>query len=181
MVGGGTSTSAMIAGASVLVGLPIVVGLVTKAFQGLINETHRLTERFAPFSAAITAAQANAELRRELNDIRRAQSAGPRLAEFTTSQSKLSETLEDMNTTFMKSVLPSMTEMSENTRFIATFMKEVMEGFNRTNEGVGTIMEWLPTPGSIITWIRRAIQDERPQESNAFDFNPFEEIFAPDV
>lgn len=94
----GAAAGAALGPAGLIAGVAIVaaVGTATRAISGLAKAAQNAdralqdtAQRLAPFSGALSAAQANASVRQLMNDIQRAQRMGPELARFTDERSQL--------------------------------------------------------------------------------------------
>jgi DNA-binding transcriptional regulator YiaG len=145
----------------------IAAGASLKAFDTALAP---LVDRFSKYSAAITGAEAQADLRRELNDMRRAEQAGPRFAEYLNAQSQMSETWEDIKTTIMNSLAPIMTTLAEIFKLLAPLAYVV----------AGPLM----LIGEIIDLIRQALKflkiiASKDEAADAFDFNALRDILIP--
>jgi hypothetical protein len=95
---GAAAAGAAFGPAGMIVGIAAVavIGTATRAVSGLANAAksadralQETAHRLAPYSGALSASLANAQVRQVLLDIERAQRLGPRLAEYNTGRSDL--------------------------------------------------------------------------------------------
>lgn len=95
------------------------ITVATGAVHGLIDGVKGYADKLSPFSAQLSVAQAQAEMRSTLGDLRRGQQMGPDLAKFVEQQSKLDQSWEDVKMAFMKKVVPVLTKILE---FLTTLL-----------------------------------------------------------
>jgi hypothetical protein len=108
-----STTGAAEGGAAGLGPVAVAATAVVGAFVALNKATDEMVKKFEGYSANLSAATAQADVRSQLGDLRRAQEIGPKLAEFVTAQSKMDQSLEDIKITIMQSVVPILTDMLE--------------------------------------------------------------------
>jgi hypothetical protein len=176
-VGAGIDIASMVAGAGAMGPLAMVgvaaagaaIGL--KAFDRGIQP---LIDRFSHYSAAIAGAEAQADVRRQLNDMRRAEQAGPRFAEYINARSNLSETWEDIKTVLTDSLAPIATTMLGLLQLLLEALKVgllplqvVGEIWNGASEGFKNILRFVK------------IIAERDDAAEGFNFDPFHDILVP--
>ncbi len=178
-VGAGIDAASLFMGAAgaasplVLVGVAAAAAAVgLKAFDKVISP---LIDRFAPYSAAITGAESQAELRRELNDMRRAGDAGPRFADYINARSQMSETWEDIKTALVESLAPAVTSILEILNgVILPLLKVGLAPLEALFEIVGIITQGLV---GILRFLR--IIADKDDVTNVYDFNPLRDILQP--
>ncbi len=83
-----------------------VAGQVVASFGQVVQALDQTADRFTGFNAELTQAQAMADLREVLGDIRRAQDIGPDLARFVRARSDTQQQLEDTKIALLKEVVP---------------------------------------------------------------------------
>ena len=109
---GGTAVKAL-AGAStglVAFGAAIIGAVVAvKAFNAAVETIDKAAERYGEYSPEIAQAQAIAEVRQEMGDMRRAQLLGANMAQYILAQSETRQKWEDVKARFMNAALPAMT------------------------------------------------------------------------
>lgn len=106
--GQGLGTIVPVAGA-VVTGM----GEITKSFAGLMQEVDKTTERYGQYSPEIAQAQAIAEVRQSLGDIRRSQEVGGELARYVEQRSKVEQKIEDIKVGLLSKLMPSITKILE--------------------------------------------------------------------
>jgi hypothetical protein len=134
------------------------------AVKGLIDFDHAIdgtAQRLARYEGSLALAQGQAEARQIISDIRRAQQLGPELANFTTAQSQLSQTAQDVLADMLEPLIPPMTKFLEDADegltavapildfvasiagFILQFDASVIKGVLETLQSLGIIAKKL--------------------------------------
>lgn len=122
--------------------VPVVGALaaaVIVAGKAIIDIISNMEERYAPYSAQMSSAQAMAEVRREMNSIRRAQEMGPEMARYIEMKSNLQEKFEEVKIRIMMKILP-----------IVTSIGSLIEALMPAAEDIADVIRMLLNPLSII-------------------------------
>jgi hypothetical protein len=97
-----------------------VIGTATRAISGLANAAkaadrslQETAHRLAPFSGALSASLANAQVRQIMNDIERARNIGPDLASYNTARADIARALERLEDIPRKFALERVTPLLE--------------------------------------------------------------------
>jgi len=85
-----------------------------QAFRGFIQGLDQTAMKLAPFSGALSTAQAMAQVRQIEGDIRRAQLLGPGLAKFVDQRSKFEQAGQDLLAEMLRPLIPLATAFMEN-------------------------------------------------------------------
>lgn len=174
-VAGATAAGAGVA----LVAVGIAAAAVVKSFELLNKEAKLLSDRLGPYSVPISFAQAQAEMRHELLEFRRAQTAGPNLAQFVTASSRFNENIEDIKVQLTNNLLPVLNNLlSMANNFIEKIgTKNIADG---VTGGIAGLLPPLLQQQFLLQVIAGRIA--QLQEQNAsFDLNPLMEIIPPGV
>lgn len=94
----------------------------TGAFQSLVGGLDQAVNKLAPFSASLSVAQANAEVRQIERDMQRADKLGPELANFVDAKSNLKEDATDLLYSIIEPFIPIATD-------VLGFLRTVLEWF----------------------------------------------------
>jgi hypothetical protein len=137
-----------------------------RQFLNALDETAR---RLAPYSGAITAAQAAAEVRAIEGDVRRAGLLGDDLAAFVEARSRLEETGQDLLAKMLKPLIPMATRFIEwltetLTHLSIAFdaLKDFMlDGLNAVIRGINALIEAV-TFGAVAGPLREIARNTRP-------------------
>lgn len=144
----------MIRGAadSVATGLTAIngpAGIVAKALLGLHDAASMVTkffmseaQRLGMYSADISGAQAIAEYRHIVQDVRESESLGPDLGRLVDAQSRMDEAFREIVLELKEAVLPYIIELAEFSAEVAEFVKE--------NYSIKTFLENMATAISAI-------------------------------
>ncbi len=87
------------------------ISVASSAVHGFIDAVSGYADKFAPYSGQIMLAQAQADFREQLGDMRRAQQMGPELANFIRAKSDLDQSWEDVKMAFMQKAIPALTNI----------------------------------------------------------------------
>jgi len=93
--------------------LAAAANAATSAISGLASAANSAADKYAPYSGAISLAQAQADIRETLGDMRRAREYGADLAKFVEAQSKLGQSWEDVKAKFLSVIVPVLTKIFE--------------------------------------------------------------------
>jgi hypothetical protein len=93
--------------------LMVGAGEAGKSLAGLMQSINKTAERYGEYSPEIASAQAMAEVRQTMGDIRRGQEMGGQLAAYVKAQSDLQQTLEDIKSKLLSAFLPLITQIVE--------------------------------------------------------------------
>lgn len=80
-----------------------------KGFNVINNVADGMAKKYGDYSPQIAQAQAMAEIKMEMGNLRRAQESGSELAEYVKAQSELQNQWEDVKVEIMKKVVPVLT------------------------------------------------------------------------
>jgi len=115
--------------------LVIATGEAGKAVAGLMQELDKAAQRYGEYSPQIAQAQAVAEVRHTLGDLRRAQEVGHELARYVQTQGELQQKFEDIKVKLLVKLLP-----------IVTRILEVLEMVIPSGQGIEAAINALVTP-----------------------------------
>lgn len=85
--------------------IPIFGGMF-KALSSAMSALDAMSERYAPYSGQISAAQAMAEVRQTLGDFARAQKAAPDLVKYIAARTEIQQKIEDAKIRFINKATP---------------------------------------------------------------------------
>ncbi|HVX15942.1 MAG TPA: hypothetical protein VHC22_32460 [Pirellulales bacterium] len=107
-------------GAAVGVAFAATIQVATRAISGLAKAAQaadqawmKTAHQLAPYSGALSVAQARAAALRIVNDVQRAQNIGPQLAEYYSERERLSRALDRIGDIFSKFALDKVTPLLE--------------------------------------------------------------------
>ncbi len=83
-----------------------VVGDLMQAFDGMVD-------RYAKYNPEIAVAKAEADVAQIMNDMRRAQQAGPSLIQYIQQRQDMQQKVEDMKIRIMQTVMPAVLHIME--------------------------------------------------------------------
>jgi hypothetical protein len=132
-------------------------GATAESLSKLMASVDGLVERYRQFSPGIATAQAGAEVRQLLGDLRRAQEATPALMRYIKARSDLQQRIEDTKIRILTRLEPLITDGMR-------IMSTTVVPFTEINVKLGTsIVEWL-TYGvrAFLRWAK--IQEEKQDE-----------------
>jgi hypothetical protein len=142
----------------------------TDAAQGFFRALDRTADRLAPFSAALSQAQAEAELAALEGNIRRADLLGEDLAKFVEARSKLSETAQDALAALLKPLIPIATDILEwLIRAVDFVMADlpniIIDNTNGIIRALNEVLDHLPLVGeNTIPLLDRIAKNTKPKE-----------------
>lgn len=96
----------------------VAIGAAAKAAAVVIGELDRAAERYGEYSPEVAQAQAMVEIRREMNNMRRAQESGTDLARYVQAQGQLQENFEEIKIKLLMAVAPLITTMAQTLNMI---------------------------------------------------------------
>lgn len=124
-----------------LAGVTIALVAATKAIDKLREIDQKILEtgqRLAPYSPALTVAQAQSEIRLELARLRMAQQSGPSLARYAEARSSLDLQVERLQTSLSslmaKYLQPGVTALDALTRLVAGIAESADRGFTKLGD-----------------------------------------------
>jgi hypothetical protein len=82
------------------------VGAATSALGQFMHALDQSAAHYAQYNPQLALAEAMADVRQTLGDLRRAQRAGPALAQYVTARAELQQKIEDMKVRFMTRLVP---------------------------------------------------------------------------
>lgn len=96
------------------VGLALTaVGEAGKVVAGLMDNFNKMADKYAQYNPAIAQAQAQAEIRRIMGDMSRAQRSGEELARYIQAQSEMQQRWEEIKMKIWMKILPVLTGIME--------------------------------------------------------------------
>jgi len=107
----------------------IVAGESLKALASVMQALDKTAERYGQYSPQIAQAQAIAEVRQTIGDLRRAQTIAPEMARYIQAQSDLQQKFEDTKIRLLTKILP-----------VITRILEIIEGAMAAGESVASVI-----------------------------------------
>lgn len=128
------------------VGLAIVVGLGVVGFglKKVADAANKLSERLSPYSGSLAVARAQADVRQTLGDMRRANYLGTDLARFTTAQSNLSQSGQDLLASILKPLVPLVTKILDALTFVVDGINGMVAIITEIATFVGDLVTAIP-------------------------------------
>lgn len=123
----------------------VVVGETQKAFAQLMQAIDKTADRYAEFSPEIASAQAMAEVRQTMGDLRRSREVGPELARYIIAQSEMQQKFEDIKVKLLTKMLPIVTGI------LKTLEAIVPSGDTITDSISGLVHVVAPLPAAIMS------------------------------
>ena len=111
----------------------MVIGTFMKALDGMVN-------RYETFNVTLAMAQARAETVQLLGDLRRAQTAGPQLAQYVMLRSEMQQKFEDAKIRMLTRILPLVMvgmKFAETLLPIAEIIVELLTKMGEAVPGIG--------------------------------------------
>jgi hypothetical protein len=90
-----------------------ITGEATAGLGKFMQALDGITQRYGPLSAQISVAQAQADIRLALGDLRRAQEIAPEMARFIMAKSDLQDKFENIKIELLKRLVPAVTAILE--------------------------------------------------------------------
>jgi hypothetical protein len=119
-----------------------VAGAALQAFTSIVNAVSDYAKKLSEYSPVLAQAEAQAELRQIMGDIRRSREAGPQLARFVEARSRFEQSWEDLKVRFITMIEPLLTRVLE-------LLKDVADGVaNVYDASMAAIEYWqskIPT------------------------------------
>ena len=104
----------MLEGAAPMIAIATVIGsAVVAGFKMVSGEANKMANTYGEYDPAIAQAQAQAEMRKVLGDMRRAEEASGELAAFVEAQSQMQDRWEDLKVKIMTKIVPVVTGILE--------------------------------------------------------------------
>ena len=129
VTGGGTAAgTGAAAGAAVAGVIAAAVATFVVAVKALIETAERMNKQYGEYSPQIAQAQAVAEIRQTMGDVKRAQVLGSSMAKYVLARSELQQKWEDVKARFMQAILPMVTGIVKMLEF---FLPKVIEDDER--------------------------------------------------
>ncbi|PWT92675.1 MAG: hypothetical protein C5B54_03150 [Acidobacteria bacterium] len=116
------------------------IGAAITAVGAFMNQLDGMVARYAKFSPALAQAQAEANIQKLMDDMRRAQEVTPALVEYLRSRTELQAKFEDMKVRFLTRVMPLVITIVDG---IGTMM-EVVEDIADTLTDVRALIPGMP-------------------------------------
>lgn len=104
----------------------VVAGESLKALSEVMQELNRTADRYGEFNPQIAQAQAIAEVRQVMGDLRRAQQIGPEMAKFVMAQSDLQQKFEDIKIRLLNKIIPIVTRILEILEVVVTIGEPIV-------------------------------------------------------
>lgn len=130
-----------------------VIGEAIGQFRALVDAIDQVAKRLAPFSAEISVAEANAEVRRVQNEARRAKQLGPELAAFVDAKSRAKESMENIQAKILEKILPVVTRIME-------MIASILEGA----EKFGDVYDAIPGMGESVKDMLDVLKGTKTQQ-----------------
>ena len=140
--------------------IPIVGYLITatgeagKALAGLMQAIDKTAERYSEYSPEISQAQAIAEVRQTLGDLRRAQEIGLEMSRYIQAQADVQQRFEDIKIRLLTKVLPVVTRILEA-------IDSVMATGEGISETIGSLLQPLAELSGFASMMVSMQQDDR--------------------
>lgn len=142
----GTATSSAMAGGAMGGPLGVAIGATVVATVALVEVFGKLkravgetADSIGEYSPDVARAEGYAELRHELSMIRRAEKVGKEMGEYTTAESKLQNSLDDLKTTIVRDIGPAVTKMLTWTTGLTVVIDEVWKLASKLIDDLGEI------------------------------------------
>ena len=116
-----------------------IIGEAAKEMGALMQAITATADRYGEYNPQIAQAQAIAEVRHTLGDMRRAQEAGGELARFIQTQGELQQKFEDVKVKILVKIVP-----------IVTRVLEILESIMSSGGGIEVAITALTAPISIL-------------------------------
>lgn len=117
----GAAMSIPVAGA-VVAAFAVTVGAAVLAVKVFADALDSAAKKYGQYSPDVALAQAQADVRTTLGDIRRSQQIGPQLAKFVEAQSKATNAFEDVKASLLTEIAPAITGILEIITAIAKIL-----------------------------------------------------------
>ena len=147
---GGTQGAAVMAS---LAALASTTGALEASFGSLKASVDTASARLDSYSGDIASANAKAEQRQTLGDVRRAEYVGKEVGRYTENASKFSQHAQDLEATLMKAGLAVLNPLMELLEPMAQFMLKHAENF---------ISEMLDSMGRLVQFVAVLLEKEIP-------------------
>jgi hypothetical protein len=133
-------------------------------FSDLVKALNGMADRYTPYSPTLAVAEAMADMRQTLGDLRRGREVGPELSKFINEQTILQQQFENEKIKMMKVLLPVVTGgmkmlvdllpvMSANIKLLALFLlplKAFMDWLHKTKDADDSDIDWsTPTADAL--------------------------------
>ena len=89
----------------------VAIGEAGKAFSTLMQAVDKTAQRYGEYSPEVAQAQAFAEIKQTMGDLRRSREVGPELARYLVAQSDLQQKFEDIKIRLLTQMLPIITNV----------------------------------------------------------------------
>jgi len=123
--GGGTGGIGALGAVGAVVGAVVAVAAVIGELSKSINS---MADKYTEYNPEIAQAQAMAEIRGMMGDMRRAQESGPELVQFIQAQSEMQQKWEDFKMQLMKQIMPILTAILRAVSMILGIAEESKQG-----------------------------------------------------
>lgn len=117
------------AAAAALGGVVAVAAAVVVGFKALTAAMDTAVERYGGYSYDVSSAQADVEMKKVMNDMRRAEEHGPELAKYVVAQGQMQEKWEEAKIKLLMDIAPAL--------------EVIMEVLGNVAEGLGTVVKLL--------------------------------------
>lgn len=134
--------------------MAIVAGEAGKALATLMQAVDKTAERYAEYNPQIAQAQATAEIRQALGDMRRSREAGPELARYVQNQADLQQRFEDIKIKLLTRILAILNPVLQG-------IENAMSGAENIAGVIGTLTDPMGAIAKAITEITHMQRDDR--------------------
>lgn len=146
------------------------VGESIKAFAALMHEIDKTADRYGEYSPEIAQAQAIAEIRLTLGDLRRSREVETQLARYVQTQAEMQEKFEDIKVKLLVRILPVVTRIMEK-------IDMALSNAERVEHAISSLLEPLSRiPGAINSFEGTMRQATTPEPTD-----PTEILFGPNM
>lgn len=130
----------------------IVAGESLKIFSSVVQGINQTADRYGEYSPEIAQAQAIAEVRQVMGDLRRAQEIGGEMARYLIAQSDLQQKFEDMKVKMLSKILP-----------IVTRMVELLETVMPSGEGISSVLSLMLLPLETLAAVAKIFAEKKDE------------------
>lgn len=120
-----------------------------RAFMRLGDSIIAAAEKMSSYSPDVAVAMANRDVQRTLQEIRRAQHLGPKMADFVESRTQLEEQLKITMTTLLAKILPFITNVTEKLSLAVSILNSMLPWYLRQDDMDSDITGILVPPENL--------------------------------
>ena len=148
-------------------GVSPVLGEMTKALSVVMTAFDKAAEHYGQYSPQIAQAQAMAEVRQTMGDLRRAQEIGPDMARYVQSQSEMQQKFEDIKIKLLMQIVP-----------VVTGILETVEAVMPSGQGIENAIKMLMTPLTAIPGVLGLMNQTMRDEARPPPDDPTSQLFG---